>query len=174
MIATHLRHFNRRRQWDVRQVLPIDGFLMSAPHLRHSDDKLHGVIATHLRHFNRRRQWDVRQVLPIDGFLMSAPHLRHSDDKLHGVIATHLRHFNRRRQWDVRQVLPIHPNFMSRSGITRLLHRDHIHKKRPPTAVDGLSLYLSLMRCRRLLVVSLHYRDEVENLVRVTPLVVIP
>ena len=144
MIATHLRHFNRRRQWDVRQVLPIDGFLMSAPHLRHSDDKLHGVIATHLRHFNRRRQWDVRQVLPIDGFLMSAPHLRHSDDKLHGVIATHLRHFNRRRQWDVCQVLPIHPNFISRPGLTRLLHRDHIPTQKKTTHGCGWSFALSV------------------------------
>ena len=40
MIAAHLRRFNQNPEWDVRQVLPIRGFLMSAPHLHHSDKKL--------------------------------------------------------------------------------------------------------------------------------------
>ena len=36
----HLRRFNQNHQWDVRQVLPIGGFFMSAVHLHHSDKKL--------------------------------------------------------------------------------------------------------------------------------------
>ena len=40
MIAVHLRRFNQKSEWDVRQVLPIRTFFMSATHLHHSDNKL--------------------------------------------------------------------------------------------------------------------------------------
>jgi hypothetical protein len=39
VIVAHLRRFNQNHQWDVRQVLPIGGFFMSATHLHHSDKK---------------------------------------------------------------------------------------------------------------------------------------
>ena len=40
VIVAHLRRFNQKPEWDVRQVLPIRAFFMSAPHLHHSDKKL--------------------------------------------------------------------------------------------------------------------------------------
>ena len=43
VIAAHLRRFNQNPEWDVRQVLPIRGFLMSAQHLHHSD-KVCGLL----------------------------------------------------------------------------------------------------------------------------------
>ena len=41
MIVAHLRRFNQKPEWDVRQVLPIRAFFMSSPHLHNSDEKLH-------------------------------------------------------------------------------------------------------------------------------------
>ena len=40
MIVAHLRRFNQIPEWNVRQVLSIRGFFMSATHLHHSDKKL--------------------------------------------------------------------------------------------------------------------------------------
>ena len=55
MIVAHLRHFNQNPEWDVRQVLPIQGFFVSAPHQHHSDKKF-SVIVAHLRHFNQNSE----------------------------------------------------------------------------------------------------------------------
>ena len=39
MIVAHLRRFNQKPEWNVPQVLSIQAFFMSSPHLHHSDDK---------------------------------------------------------------------------------------------------------------------------------------
>ena len=61
MIAAHLRRFNQNPEWDVRQVLPIRGFLMSAPHLHHSDKKLDvGLIMVVIREFKEFREFSFK------------------------------------------------------------------------------------------------------------------
>ena len=56
MIVAHLRRFNQNRQWDVREVLPIGGFFMSAVHLHHSDKKLRGLIMVVIRVFKEFKE----------------------------------------------------------------------------------------------------------------------
>ena len=56
MIAAHLRRFNQSHQWDVPQVLPIGGFLMSAPHLHHSDKILGWRGFREVREFREFRE----------------------------------------------------------------------------------------------------------------------
>ena len=51
MIVAHLRHFNQNPEWDVRQVLPIQGFFVSAPHQHYSDEKITSLNIVYLNLF---------------------------------------------------------------------------------------------------------------------------